>query len=177
MNSENNMIPLIIFIATFILLTLLISLIKKKVNSNTKIDKYDERQKIIQGKGYAYGFYTLLAYNALYGCFSIFIDKTLADPLVSGVFGIAISVCVFAVYCIWKDAYLAINDNINMMILVFGLISLSNGFSSYSAYKHGLFISDGILTYKSVSLPCFLFTAVIFVALVIKKISTKSEED
>lgn len=71
---------------------------------------YDERQKIEQGKACKAGFYFLLAYCLCLGfADNIFDFRFTQLPIMFG--GALISVMIYAVYCIWKEAYFPINQS------------------------------------------------------------------
>ncbi|MDD6191265.1 MAG: hypothetical protein PUB75_06720 [Firmicutes bacterium] len=82
---------------------------------------YDERQKIEQGKACKAGFYFLLVYCMLFGIADNVFDFRLTQlPVMLG--GALISVMIYAVYCIWKEAYFPINQSsIKWIVLLIAL--------------------------------------------------------
>ena len=82
---------------------------------------YDERQKIEQGKACKAGFYFLLAYCLCFGfADNIFDFRFTQLPIMFG--GALISVMIYAVYCIWKEAYFPINQSsIKWIVLLIAL--------------------------------------------------------
>ena len=87
---------------------------------------YDERQKLIQGKGYKIGFITIAV---LLGILLLFdaagyefrINRAVIDFLIIAIGGMA---SVF--YCVKHDAYLGLNNNKKRYQIMFLIISLAN---------------------------------------------------
>ena len=63
---------------------ILVKLFARKLHTNgEKKDRYDERQLVLIGKGYKYGFYGILIYNGVYTLISFGLDSSLFAPGVS----------------------------------------------------------------------------------------------
>ena len=79
--------------------------------SATGQKEFDERQLIIRGKAYKYGFFaTLAALITVIFCSSVFGFDML---LLGGASCLFFGLTVFAVYCIWNDAFVSFNQKLS----------------------------------------------------------------
>lgn len=139
--------------------------------------KYDERQLRVRGDGFKYGFFTGLIYNTAL-CLAHIAEITL--PVAEEVLlflGIIVSILVYAIYCIRKEAYVSLNESafrFKMIFTVLGVINLGMGIMSL---VHGKMIENGIITFQSLNLLCGIFLLVIALVLHIQnKIAERNEE-
>ena len=121
---------------------------------------YDERQLIIRGKAYQYGFFSILVtligiaiVAELKGTHSIDPILYIAIPMTVGPF-------VFAMYAIIKDAFLGMGDS-NRMLALYFFVFVANAFGAYGSVKGE---ENAILNLCM----CFLFGSVL-IALLIKR--------
>ncbi len=136
---------------------------------------YDERQKIRRGEGYKYAFYTLLVSAVLSVLvFEEFLELT--DSLNLLYSCIIIATGVYSIYCIAYDAYFAINDNINFILLssLITLIAMLLG-SGLILHNDGLWI-DGKLNNRLYLLVGTIVNFSILVTLCIKKAKLTKED-
>ncbi|MCR5099227.1 MAG: hypothetical protein K6B14_09795, partial [Lachnospiraceae bacterium] len=92
----------------------------KAVNKDHRIKtEYDERQKAIKGRGYTYGFYTLLVYEAIMLIFSVggYPELPITEYMWHAV-GIYLGVTVVCVHAIWNRAYWGLNNDHKQYIIV-----------------------------------------------------------
>jgi hypothetical protein len=143
-------------------------------------DKYDERQILEQGKGFKLGFFTLLIELGIMMC----IDCTGIIPYSSTYvfYGAAlfISLTVYAVYCIWHESYFAINRTGKGTMIMLAVICLMNLFISIVNGLSGLIVINGVPTFRILNVYCVIAFAIIFIAMILKKISiglSESSED
>lgn len=89
-------------------------------------ESYDERQMIARGQAYKTAFFTLMFYM----CIVSFISEFSGNPLLMSFTGIWIGVClsiiVFAIVCIIKDAYMSLYENAKGIIMMFLVVGISN---------------------------------------------------
>lgn len=157
------------------LLVVAICLAVSKNGDETK-NQFDERQELVRGKGFKYGFFTLMLSNAV-----LLFLKVLEVPLfgnmeVAMTASIVVGVAVFASYCIWNDGYFALNENRKSLLIMFGLIGALNIVISMANLMAGEVIENGALTFRSANLFCALLFLVIFVVLLLKHIKDRKEE-
>ena len=127
-------------------LAFIMSLFKKKV-----LDMhFDERQERARGKAFQYGFFTLLIAAYAYGISDVLLGRW-CDVLTGVTLCIALALCVFAVTCILKDAYLSLREKPRTIMTMFALLSTINlGFGGMYALSGDL-VEDGVLTFRAVN--------------------------
>ncbi len=127
-------------------LAFIMSLFKKKV-----LDMhFDERQERARGKAFQYGFFTLLVAAYAYGISDVLLGRW-CDVLTGVTLCIALALCVFAVTCILKDAYLSLREKPRTVMTMFALLSTINlGFGGMYALSGDL-VEDGVLTFRAVN--------------------------
>ena len=127
-------------------LAFIMSLFKKKV-----LDMhFDERQERARGKAFQYGFFTLLIAAYAYGISDVLLGRW-CDVLTGVTLCIALALCVFAVTCILKDAYLSLREKPRTVMTMFALLSSINlGFGGMYALSGDL-VEDGVLTFRAVN--------------------------
>nr|WP_326165668.1 hypothetical protein [uncultured Oscillibacter sp.] len=111
---------------------------------------FDERQELARGKAFQYGFLTLLATTYAYGISDILFGRW-CDVLAGVAICLAAGLCVFAVTCILKDAYLSLREKPGKFMVLFALLSLFNlGLGVMYGVSGGL-VEDGVLTFRAVN--------------------------
>lgn len=111
---------------------------------------FDERQELARGKAFQYGFFTLLISAYVYGFSDLLLGKW-CDVLTGVTLCIAAALCVFAVTCILKDAYLSLREKPRTIMTMFALLSILNlGLGAMHASSPGL-VEDGVLTFRAVN--------------------------
>ena len=121
---------------------------------------YDERQLIIRGKAYQYGFFSILATLIGFACIAEFIGTHSIDPILYIAIPMTVGLFVFAMYAIIKDAFLGMGDSNRMLVLYF-CVFVANAFGAYGLLKGE---ENAILNLCL----CFLFASVL-IALLIKR--------
>ncbi len=161
-------------IAGFCILLIWI-VIKATKNENSVLDKYDERQAFIRGKGYKISFFTLIFYNVGYGIVDSRVDKLPIDTLTAMMVGILFAELIHVIYCIWKDAYFALNDNPGKVLIAFGILGFTNMSLGAVNIRSGMAFTDGVLNFRGVSFIVGCFFVVIFIALFAKWLKLRFE--
>lgn len=139
-------------------------------------NQFDERQELVRGKGFKYGFFTMMISNA-----ALLVLKILEIPLFSNMevamtASIVIGVSVFASYCIWNDGYFALNENRKSLLIMFGLISTLNLVIGIGNVFAGVIIENGAFTFRSTNLFCALMFIAVFIVMLAKHIKDGKEE-
>ena len=139
-------------------------------------NQFDERQELVRGKGFKYGFFTMMISNA-----ALLVLKILEIPLFSNMevaltASIVIGVSVFASYCIWNDGYFALNENRKSLLVLFGFIGLLNLVIGIGNIFAGVVIENGAFTFRSTNLFCSMMFIVVFIMLLLKQIKDGKEE-
>lgn len=127
---------------------------------------FDERQERARGKAFQYAFFTLLISAYAYGV-SDAVFGAWCDVLAGITLCVALSLCVFAVTCILKDAYLSLREKPRTVMTLFALLTLVNlGFGCMYAASGDL-VENGVLTFRAANPIIGLATLVILVVYIV----------
>ena len=152
-------------------LVVVVLLFRKKVLDCT----FDERQERARGVAFRYGFFTLMVCVFLYGASELALGRW-CDAMAGGSLCIAVSITVFAVTCILKDAYLSLKERPRRIITLFLCLSLFNlGLGAVQALRGGL-LEDGVLSFRVVNLVCGVMTLVILAVYLVNFLLERREE-
>lgn len=139
--------------------------------------KYDERQELIRGRGFKYAFFTMLICNLV-----IFILRS-ADMLewagaeILVMMTTLLGVMVYACYCIWNDAYFALNEKRIHMIIILGIAGIFNLFLGLGAILDGRAWQNGQLTIHSLNIYCGIMMLIIGAVMLLKKICKDGKDE
>lgn len=123
--------------------------------------KYDERQMKERGTAFKLAFFTELVYTGfLCLCYMSGIHLPVAIEVLL-FFGIILSMAVYVIYCIWKEAYIALNENVKKVNIAFVIIGIVNIFIGVMHCLTGTMIEDGILTFRCINLLCGVFILIV----------------
>lgn len=138
--------------------------------------QFDERQELVRGRGFKYGFFTIMISNTVLLILQVLEVSLFSNTEVTMLISIVLGVSVFASYCIWHDGYFALNENRRKLIVVFGVCGLMNIVISIANIWNGKIMQDGALTFYSSNIFCALLFVEIFSMLLIKHIKDGKEE-
>ena len=137
---------------------------------------FDERQERARGKAFQYGFFTLLASTYAYGISDVLFGRW-CDVLTGVTLCVAAGLCVFAVTCILKDAYLSLREKPRTVMTMFALLSAVNlGFGGMYAVSGGL-VENGVLTFRAVNPIIGFTTLVILIVYIVNYLLDSREEE
>ncbi len=128
------------FVVAFLAVCIVRVLYKKKHGSNCQ---YDERQILARNSAYAGAFFTLVAYCLLCMFLSI-LEFEWALVSVQMITGVWLSVLVFVIICIFKDAYFTPKGWTTTSFMVFSLFMCA--IQTFSFVMHITDESESILT-------------------------------
>ncbi len=165
-------------VAVGLLVGLLIALvIFKVVNMNHRaLTEYDERQKVIRGRGYMYGFYAIVIFECILLIFSAGEIPLPVSDFILHFCSIMIGAFVLCIYCIWKGAYWGINNNPKRYTAVFIALCLLNAIPVIGAATHGGLIRNGEPEFAVVNLVVLILFGVIAAELIIKRMVDQRSE-
>ena len=153
------------FSITILVGAALILVFLKYTKNDKKIKcEYDERQLQARGNGFKYGFFTHILYSAVLAACSVMEIKI---PMANGmleVFGIILAILVFAVYCIRKNAYISLNENVKKLTIVFLVIGVMNLIIGIMHVIDGTIVENGIITVNALNLfsgICMFFITIV----------------
>lgn len=142
-----------------------------------KQGKYDERQIADQRRAYQYAFFTLLGYLLVFTVLDL-LGIVWCTPAFGLSLGIALSLLVFSVFCIFCDAFFRVTENkaehkgaIIFTFICLGVCQLGMAGSHGSIFENGCFTKHGI--------PLLLGTTLLSIALciVIRQIQEKRAKE
>ena len=137
---------------------------------------FDERQERARGKAFQYGFLTLITAVYAYGVSDIVLGRW-CDVLTGVTICLAVSLCVFAVTCILKDAYLSLREKPRTIMTFFALLSIVNlGFGVMYHISPGL-TENGVLTFRAVNPIMGAATLVILVVYIVNHLLRPRDEE
>lgn len=176
-------LSLLLGVVTGLLLVRLFLVISKKEDeSEAKYGegqgsvRYDERQELVRGRAYTYGFFTFSIYN---GIMSILSMGDIPIPAEQGVLffvGIVIAGAVMITYSIWKDGYFALNENRKTLLIIFCIVTIINFVGGMNGLHMGTVMRDGRLALGSMNFFCCGLFLYIFILLVVKSLMDKRED-
>ena len=152
-------------------------LLLRYMNRDHKVRaEYDEMQKNIRNRGYMYGFYTILVFEALLCLIPSFV-RLPAERIVIHFLPIFLGVTVHAGYSILKGAYVGLNTDLKRYWIVALTATAINFFSFFMAWKNGSLVVDGVLQAPFVNLLCALMFAVLGVFALLRKTEDSEESE
>lgn len=130
--------------------------------------EYDERQKVAQGKAYQAGFWTLVVSGA-----AIFVVEMSGAVLpisytIAHFLSLFLGIMVYVISCIFRDAYMGLNDNPKRWMLIDGAIAAVNLIISYTNFANG---QNGWI-----NLICALMLLVVMAAFLLKMYLNRSSD-
>ena len=169
---------LAIFIGTVIGALLVVILIAISTNGESMKQNYDERQERYRGKGANYAFFTMLFLNAV--LFLLETAEAIVLPMTTGtglMLSTMVGVGVYAVYCIWNEAYFAVNQKSTVVVVSLIIVGVINLVIGIENVRDGVAFSNNQLTVRSMNLFCGILVLVIYATLILKKLCKGREEE
>lgn len=162
-----------------IVITLIIAVVLRFRNNNTT--SYDERQLIARNAAYKYAFSTLVCYCVLCGIIDV-AEIRWAETAIQMFLGMFLSVTVFVVICIFKDAYFGIKkgkNNIYTFLYFSATITVVQIFSFiFNVFiDNDPVITNGMLNSNLVPLLCAVTFLIMMIATVIKIVISRKERE
>lgn len=164
MDTEPYLAGILAGIMAVAVVTAILTAVRKK--QGRPKPEYDERQMAARGVAYRWAFLTLmlsLAVNtgveALWGPW--------AKPGVSAWMLIFLSIGVFIVACVRKDAYFAVAQNPRTYLWLFGAVVLCQIPNFLLQLRSGDLVEDGLLTWNALSPACGVLFGVMFVCMLV----------
>lgn len=137
---------------------------------------FDERQELARGKAFQYGFLTLVVCLYAYGATELAIGHW-CDVLAGVTICIALSMGVFAVTCICRNAYLSLREKPKQIITAFAILSAVNlGFGAMSLLD-GTLTEDGVLTFWAVNPIAGVLTLFILIVYIVRNRLCRNGKD
>lgn len=167
---KNQFVFLGICCGMIIGLVLVALLFKRKVLDMT----FDERQDGVRGMAYKYAFFTLMIAAWIYGITDLILGRW-CDVLVGISLCVGVSIAVFAVICIVKDAYLGLKERPRAVMTLFTLVTVFNLGVGGAYLASGQLVEDGVLTFRAVNPILGAVTLVILIVYLVNVAAERKE--
>ena len=151
-----------------ILVVAIVCIILSKKNCR---NKYDERQKAIQGVAYKFGFLAMVAYFIANGIVCMLLDDWLPTFIMNFI-GICFGIVCYAGYAIFKDAYISLNAKPLRFLIYLALVSAFN----YLVFFVNSQTNKGTPEIYLTNLICAILLTTVCAMIIIKIIIDKSRE-
>lgn len=159
----------------YFILCLVIVFVTSSVLHRHKVsdNKYDERQRFVQGRAFKCAFFCLLFYNLFS---AVLVDVHWCDVPLGHSLGILISITLYASICILHDAYFYVGSRPRFYLIVFSLVGVVNLALGIMNFWDGDYVyTNGMLNYHSLNLFVGLSFVFILIVVVIKLRQNKRE--
>ena len=159
-----------------VLIALLFKVYLKRKNLKTE---YDERQTLIIGTAYKYGFFGMAMYECLFTVLSSLDISLPATYPVIHFTAVVVGVLIFACYAVWNGAYFGIFSDAQHKAYVRLLIAIGvvNFISAGVSIAAGDLISDGQLQSPFINLLCGIMMILIPVLSYFRSRATDDETE
>ena len=156
----------------------LVVCIMRYVNRDKKVKtEYDERQKVVRGRSYMYGFYGIVFANLIMVFIMIdFPEFVTVMGINSFVAPILIGIIVQCSHAIFNDSYKGINNNMTRYMVCMTFISIFNIAAGILPWVREGFIQDGEIYLNFINLEVGIMFIIICIEMAIKKAIDKREE-
>lgn len=124
-------------------------------DKNSK-SKFDERQEALRGRAFKCGFFTFVGYYCLMSALDISDVNLPMEDSVTYFLGVILGLAVFATVAVKNDAYIALNENYNKVMIIFALIAVVNLVTGGINFSKGLVVIDGKASYCVINILCGL---------------------
>ena len=165
-----------VLLAAIIGVVFIVVMLKYTKTDHSVKCKYDERQQLVRGVGFKYGFFMLLFYNVA-ASFLVSVERKqhieYAALMMAGIF---VGVFIYAAYCIWNEGYFSLNENPRRVVAVFIFVGILNFGVGIRSYLQGLLIEDGILTVHCINILCGILVVMLLLVMAAKHICKGKEE-
>lgn len=139
--------------------------------------QYDERQLAAQGKAAKAAMYTHMVYAGVCIAFSAGWSPAWLDVPTAIFFGVALSVGVYAVICVLRDAYFNISRSPRATLILLGSMAAAEFLVAGRRIEEEGLLPDGKLRMTvGMSLACGAVLAVVLVTALIKLAADKRQE-
>ena len=163
-----------IYIGVFVAIAVSIFVWKKYKKG--KKPYYDERQELIRGRAFRYGFYAMIFWIAISMFAEFLFERTLFDRGAFAFITVIAGVGVNVVYSILSGSYFYVNMNRRKYIIILIAATVINFISSVAMIARGGIIVDGVLTYKCVNILVTILLVAVLAAIYIRDKAEKLVE-
>lgn len=164
-------ILLLIFVGGFTLLLYFGALDRKGSG------QYDERQLRARGKGFELGFYTMVLAGVCYYLAESTFDRELTVPGVAQLMMVCLGITVMSVYCILKDAFVAVKGSRAATLICMGIVGVWGFCFGFTRFMDEGALSEGRLSECWMYFSFAIAAVIIFLTLLIKVLTERRERE
>ena len=125
--------------------------------------KYDERQQLVQGRAFKYGFFSWMIFDGFCILADIGLEVTWMDRPMVLFCGMLVGITVYASYSIWHDGYFSLNDKPRQVLSMLVAITILNIICAIrQIHVHRSLLENGVLSFFY---SCNLFMSAVSVFL------------
>ena len=168
---ESWIFPVVICAALVVIIGLLF---RKAKRGN---GEFDERQELLRAGAHKHAFFTILILAALHSFFVSVLDRPIMEDGVSSMLLIFVGIGVFAVDCVIRGAFFAVNQKPGSYLLIAGLCVVADGIGSIPNLVSGACVRDGMLTMQCLPLVIGAVFLAVFLTIVWKYYIRKEAEE
>ncbi len=172
--NVKGFVSIVMAIIGVLLFVIVLAVVQRE---NSMKQNYDERQELLRGRGAKYGLISMLFLNvALYLLESMGVQLPMSAGI-AVILSVFVGGGVYAVYCIWMDAYFALNQRAGAFagfLFIIGVINLVIGITALS---DGRIFQNNQLTDRSLNLFCGIMMIILCGSMLLKKVCKDREEE
>ena len=147
---------------------LLILFIRRSKRNGSGKCTFDERQQIVRGQGFKYGFFAWMIYDGICIVTDIGLEEQFMDLSLTLLSGMLIGLVVYASYSIWNDGYISLYQSQKRIMLILAAAGILN--LACAAYRfHDGLLENGKLTFLNGSNLFVAVTALFLLAVMTAK--------
>ncbi len=152
-----------------ILAILLVRLIR---TDRTLKCKYDERQQLIQGRAFKYGFFSWMFFDGFCILADIGLEVRWLDRSTVLFLGMLVGMTVYVSYSIWHDGYFSMNQNPRKVLALLVLAAVLNMLcAARNIYAHQGVLENGVVSFHySCNLLMAAFSVFLLSVMAVKSI-------
>lgn len=177
LEKSKNLLGLVCVMSAVIGVILFVIIFAIAQKDDSMKQNYDERQEVLRGRGAKYGLYTMFFLNLELFLVEMAGVSLPMSPGMALMISVLVGGIVYAVYCIWKEAYFALNQKAGVYIVVFLVLAVYNLVVGIDAFLDGAEVQNNQLPLQSTNLFAGIMMLVICGALILKKLFRDREEE
>ena len=162
-----------IMLAIFVVIAVVTAIVT--VRSRKAKIKFDERQQIARGRAFEAGFYTLMLTLLGYILCNNVMDISVLGVEIGIALCIIVSVGVFAVVGVFKDAFLEYNSSVKSRSILFAILGGLNLVLGLLALHDGQLLEDGRLDVSVINLAIGCLMLVVVTCIVVRNALQKKQ--
>ncbi len=168
-----------VMFAVLVVMVVCVAIISNRKEKTAALnDVFDERQMKVRGDAFKWSFIVMVIYYMAYAILISITSDALGAPELMIFIGLEIGLVFCSVYCILRDAFLAVNRNFTLIIILNVCCIVAQLIGYFRERVNGAaLIKDGKLTTTGLPLSIAVSFMIILVALLVRRHYEKREEE